>query len=65
MTEEAKTLNGIKRWLKLEGNTTSIMAASLGFRCSVTINKWLERKRIPPYHVPHVQSFLRKDGIEL
>jgi len=44
-----KEIRLIKKWLKIEGNTQSLLAERLGYSSRSTINNWIKYKRIPDY----------------
>lgn len=52
----------LKAEYKMDGTFCTRLAVYMGFKTDVTIKKWIERNRIPFYHVQAVNSFLESNN---
>lgn len=53
-----KLLNQVKTWLSKPGNSKTKLAAAMGYKTPLTIDRWFERKRIPENRVMQVMEVI-------
>lgn len=41
------TIDRVRRWLKRPGNTPASLAVRLGYASSSTVEKWLQKGKVP------------------
>ncbi len=54
------TINLLRLWLKLPGNTKSLMASRLGYETSTAIALWLSRGQIPKHQESRVLTIIKE-----
>jgi hypothetical protein len=60
MNPDQNILKEINRWLKVRGNTKTLLAARLGYYSSATIDHWFNKKKIPHWQVNNINKIIKE-----
>lgn len=50
----------LKRWLRIEGNSQAKLAATLGYKSSLTIQMWIYKNKIPSRQKAVVMAIIKE-----